>query len=295
VINPVRDRRGVKRRRLAGGFAGCVAGCVAAFAATVAGQPPVGAPVSFLACPIARDTGPDTDVCFLAEHEGRLYALGNPPDFGAPQLKHRVLVEGRIADAAAACGALPLVGRVSVMAEIDQACDVILPFDGVIKGAAGGVFNSGSAEQRAAAQELARRVALDPRLSVEPAILDPAPAPLPTPPFEPRTLVIWYPFDSDRGPGPDMVKLRELAIYAREAKARGVEISGYRAVSRLSDGTQLVERAFMAEARARKIAAILEGIGVGPRLLKVRWERDAIGGTGDEDWKNRKVEVTVRP
>ena len=75
------------------GAAGSVALLMAGVAAAAQ---PVGAAVSFVTCPIARDTGPDTDLCFVAEYEGALYALTNPADFGAPQLKHRVLVEGRI-------------------------------------------------------------------------------------------------------------------------------------------------------------------------------------------------------
>jgi outer membrane protein OmpA-like peptidoglycan-associated protein len=294
----VKRHEGAHSRAKRAALGGCLLGLatVAAGApAAAADQPSVGTPVSFLACPIARDTGPDTDLCFLAEHDGQLYALANPADFGTPQLQHRVLVEGRIADGPPACGAVPIVGRVSVIAELDESCRVVLPFDGVIKGVAGGVFNNGSAQQRAAAQELARRAALDPQLSVEPAILDPPPSALPTPPFDVKTLVISYPFDSDRGSGPDMLKLKELAVYARVAKAKRIEIAGYRAVSRLSDGTELVENAGMAEARARKIAAILQGIGVENRLMRVTWQRDAIGSRGAEDWKNRKVEVTVRP
>ena len=258
-------------------------------------EPSAGTPVSFLACPVARDTGPDTDLCFFAEHDGNRYALVNPPDFGMPQLKHRVLVEGRIKEGAPYCGAIAIDGRASVMTEIDDTCNTIVPFDGVIKGTAGGVFNSGTPEQRAFAQDLARRAALDPKLSVEPAILDPPPAAAPTPPFEVRRLVINYPFDSDRGPGPDMVKLKNLVEYARAARAKRVDIVGYRAVSRLADGSELTERASIAEARARKIVTIMNALGMDATSARVRWEANAIAGTGDGDWRNRKVEVTVSP
>jgi len=95
-----------------------------------AAEPPAGKYVSFLACPIARDTGPVTDVCFLAEHNGERYALVNPPDWGVPQLKHRVLVEGRVA-AGSFCGAITIEGRASVLPDIDNSCNTVLPFDGV--------------------------------------------------------------------------------------------------------------------------------------------------------------------
>jgi outer membrane protein OmpA-like peptidoglycan-associated protein len=261
--------------------------------AAFAAEPP-GTPVSFVACPIARDTGPDTDLCFIAEHDGNRYALVNPPDWGVPQLKHRVLVEGRVLQGSF-CGAVTIEGRASVLPDIDDSCNVLLPFDGVIKGTAGGVFNSGSPQQRALAEDLARRAALDPSLSLQPAILDPTPNPLPQPPFNARTLVITYPFDSDRGPGPDMIKLKELAVYAGAARAKRVDIVGYRASSLLNDARELVENPSMAEIRAQKIAGILHALGISDSVVHVRWESGSIAGKGDLDWQNRKVEVTVTP
>jgi outer membrane protein OmpA-like peptidoglycan-associated protein len=260
-----------------------------------AAEPPAGTPVSFLACPVARDTGPDTDVCFYAEYDGNRYGLANPSDWGVPQLKHRVLVEGRVSAGAPYCGAIAIEGRASVMREIDESCSEVVPFDNIVKGTAGGVFNSGTPQQRAFAEDLARRATANPNLSVEPAIPDPAPGPAPVPPFEPRTLVITYPFDSDRGPGPDMRKLRELAEFVRVAKARSVHIIGYCATSRLSDGSELREGSGIAQARALKIAGILNGLGVESKVTHVRWEAQPIAGTGDDDWHNRKVEVTVSP
>jgi outer membrane protein OmpA-like peptidoglycan-associated protein len=254
-----------------------------------------GPSVSFVACPIARDTGPDSDLCFLTEYQGQRYALANPPDWGVPQLLHRVLVEGRVIDGPAVCGALPIEGRASVMAEIDTSCDVLLPDDGQVKGSAGGVFKSGSPKQLAFAQDLARRAEQDPRLSLEPVILDPDPLPVPTPPFTQRTLTISYPFDSDRGSGPDMLKLRELALYAKTAGAHQVQVVGHFAESRLDDGSSLVENASIAQARALKIAAILSTLGVDTRVIHSRWEQTATAGTGDGDWRNRLVEVTVVP
>lgn len=259
-------------------------------------DPAVGTPVSFVACPVARDTGPDTDLCFFAEHDGSRYALVNPPDWGAPQLKHRVLVEGRVKDGAPVCGATPLDGRASVLIdELDESCNVILPFDGVVTGTAGGVFNSGTPQQRAYAQDLARRAAAAPALSVEPAILDPPVIRPPAPPFAPRSLVISYPFDSTRGPGPDMLKLRDLAVYARVSKAASVQITGYRATSRLSDGREMTEGQGVAESRAEKVAGILAALGVAKKVTRVSWQADALVGTGDGDWRNRKVEITVTP
>lgn len=258
-----------------------------------AAEPPA-ATVSFVACPIARDTGPDTDLCFIAEHDGTRYALVNPPDWGVPQLKHRVLVEGRVLTDSF-CGATAIEGRASVLPDIDDSCNVVLPFDGIVKGIAGGVFNSGSPEQRAYAQDLMRRAALDPSLSIQPAILDPPALPPPQPPFEPRSQTITYPFGSDRGSGPDMMKLKGLALFAIAAHAKRVEVVGYRATSRLANGTEMVEATGVAEARARKIAGIVRALGVAQESVHMRWENTSIAGKGDLDWQNRKVDVTVTP
>ena len=186
-------------------------------------------------------------------------------------------------------------GLPAVAAELDASCNVVMPFDGINKGVAGGVYNSGTPEQRAAAQDLARRAALDPRLSIQPAILDPPAPPPPAPPYEERTLVITYPFDSDRASGPDMVKPKALAVYARAAAARRVRVTGHRGDSRLSDGSDLAEKPPLAEARAKKVAGILQALGIDAAVTQVQWELEAPVGRGDEDWRNRRVEVTVSP
>jgi outer membrane protein OmpA-like peptidoglycan-associated protein len=275
-------------------FSRVAAGICTLTAFACLGAEPPGAALSFIACPIARDTGPETDLCFIAEQDGTRYALVNPPDWGVPQLKHRVLVEGRVL-AGSFCGAITIDGRASVLPEIDESCNLVLPFDGIVKGTAGGVFNSGSPQQRAYAQDLAHRASLDPSLSVQPAILDPPPLPPPQPPFEARTMTITYPFNSDRGPGPDMIKLKEFAAYASAAHAKRVDVVGYRATSRLTNGSELVETASLAEARARKIAGIVHALGIADDTIRTRWESDAIAGKGELDWQNRKVEVTVTP
>jgi outer membrane protein OmpA-like peptidoglycan-associated protein len=284
-----------RKQRVKSRFRGRFAwfGLVAVIAA--AAEPPAGKYLSFLACPIARDTGPVTDVCFLAEHNGEQYALANPPDWGVPQLHHRVLVEGLVKEGPLVCGARPFEGRTSVMSELAAECGTVLPYDEIVKGAAGGVFNSGSPAQRAHAEELLRRAQSEPRATIEPAILDPPAPPVPTLPFETRTLTVIYPFASTRGSGPDMVKLRDLAAYAGIAKARRVSVMGYRAISLLEDGSELTEPANLARARAEKIAGILVRLGVNAKLVQVRWEDAAIPGSGREDWRNRRAEISIEP
>jgi hypothetical protein len=85
---------------------------------------------NFVSCPIVRDT--KTVPCFLAEYEGEIYYLGIQQDitreFHPPQLKHEVLVEGRIADGPRVCGGIPLQPvAISVLKEVNLACSTLLP------------------------------------------------------------------------------------------------------------------------------------------------------------------------
>ena len=279
------------RRRIAGS-----AGFITLFMSGVAAAAPaVGAAVSFVACPVARDTGPNTDLCFSTEYDGVVYALSNPPDWGAPQLKHRVLVEGVVRDGPSACGGLPLDARVSVLSEIDSACDRILPFDGVIVGVAGGVFNSGPAEQRARMADLARRAQGDePALSVLPIAADPAPAAAFLPPFAARSFTVYYPFDSDRASGPDMIEVVDLVRYAVASRAR-VRIVSRQGVSKLSNGVLLAEPGGTAKRRADKLAAIMVGLGVAADAVTTEAIASAAAPDGVEDWRDRRIEVQVVP
>ena len=77
-----------------------------------------------------RDT--KTVPCFLAEYEGETYYLGIQQDitsdFHPPQLKHEVLVEGRIAEGPRVCGGIPLQPvSISVLKEVNLACNTLLP------------------------------------------------------------------------------------------------------------------------------------------------------------------------
>ena len=74
-----------------------------------------------------------------------------------------------------------------------------------------------------------------------------------------------------------------------------MSVTGYRAVSLLEDGSELAEPVDLARARAEKIAVILTRLGVAPKLMRVRWEDAAIAGSGKEDWRNRKAEISIEP
>ncbi|WP_068079587.1 hypothetical protein [Novosphingobium rosa] len=258
-----------------------------AMALTAAAPPSAGTPVSFLACPVAQDTGPDSDLCFFVEHDGQRYSLTNPVDYASAQLHHQVLVEGRVNDGPAPCGGLSVEGRFSVMPEIDPACDRIVP---ATPGMAYGP-NAVSAERKAAASAMLARVEADPALSIRPIYKDAAPEPAPTPPFLPRNLAVYYPFDSDRGSLGDMIALMALVRYAQATHAH-VTIRATRGQSRLDDGRLLSEAPGLARQRADKLRHIITGLGLDPARLTTDFDEGPAMAGG---WPSRRGDIRVEP
>ena len=95
-----------------------------------AAAPAAGDRLSFVSCPIVRDTS--TVPCWLAEYEGELYFLTLQTDVSAPVnppwLGHKVLVEGVVSDEPGICGGRVLKPvALSVMPELDGSCNTMLP------------------------------------------------------------------------------------------------------------------------------------------------------------------------
>lgn len=267
----------------------------AAFASThVLAAPAPGDAVSFIACPIARDTGPDTDLCFFAEHRGESFALLNPPDTGGPELGHQVLVEGVVIDKPRLCGGLQLEGRFTPLRELSPQCNVLLPFDGKTTIAAGSAFSV--VQRRTGLQELAARAEREPAVSILPVTQPPAPSPpLPPMPYPTRSLTLDYLFDSDRGVGPQLSELIALVDYAKAIKARRVTIRTQRAASRLDDGQVLNEVPGMGRRRADKLTTIIAGLGFATDRIVTQVSEEPPTPDGREDWRARAATVTVEP
>jgi outer membrane protein OmpA-like peptidoglycan-associated protein len=85
----------------------------------------------------------------------------------------------------------------------------------------------------------------------------------------------------------------EAAAYAQRIGASNVKISGYRATSILSNGDQLVEKAGLAERRAKNIATLLRGLGLA--ALTTEWKNEAEPGDGRTDPSRRRVTIAVNP
>lgn len=249
---------------------------VASSAAVAA--PPAGERISFVSCPIVRDTR--SVPCWLSEHDGDLYYLTIQSDVSAtvqpPMLGHQVLVEGVVSDAEPICGGIVLEPvRLSVMPELDANCNTLLPADEryTID------FNPRPPGPSAG------------RLAFAP---DPAARPVPPPPPQGRqTFDIYFDFDkgvSFRHPG----ELLSILRVADELPARRVRITGVRGAHRLSDGTLLKESDGVARRRADEVAGLLRGAGL-VTDAELDWIDGEAEADGIDDWQTRRVTVVLTP
>lgn len=232
----------------------------------------IGQQRNFVACPIVRDT--KTVPCFLAEYEGELYYLGIQQDitseFHPPQLKHDVLVEGRVANGPRVCGGIPLQPlSISVIKELNLACNTLLPAEPGIEAPpaprGAGPSSRRPTEARAAKEPLSG----------------------------PQEFTVLYSFDDDYLEYAGNLVVTEAAAYAKRIGASSVKVSGYRATSVLSNGSRLVEKPGLAEKRAQNIATVLRGSGVS--AVTVEWKADPEPGDGQTDPSHRRVVISVRP
>jgi hypothetical protein len=245
-------------------------------AATAA--PPPGERISFVSCPIVRDTR--TVPCWLSEYDGDTYYLTIQSDVSAavqpPMLGHQVLVEGIVSDKPAICGGIVLEPvNLSVMPELDANCNTLLPADErfIVD------FNPRPPGPSAG------RLAFAPDPGARPAA--------PPPPEGEQTIDIYFDFDkgvSFRHPG----DLSNILSLARRLPARAVRITGVRGAHRLSDGSLLRESPGVAQRRAEEIAGLLAGAGLEART-EVDWVDGQDEANGQDDWRSRRVTVVITP
>lgn len=266
--------------------------------------------LTFKACPIYRDT--NTVPCWLAEHEGELYFLGIQTDasgWSAPWLGHELLVEGEVANQPRICGGIPLTSSgspfdrrlsgssegfdlpnppvTSVMRELNPACNQMLPmlprYNTIEprRGPGPNVFRAPvTEEERAAqrAQEAAQREANRPQ-----------------PPYEERTFVLHYEFDSELATL-TLGEAREALEYLAQIDGSKIQITGYRSAVELSNGEMLEEKPFMAERRAQELGNTLTKLGLPQGTsLEVSWEEDVLPTNGVDNWDKRRSEIRIIP
>jgi hypothetical protein len=240
--------------------------------------PPAGSRLSFVSCPIVRDT--PSVPCWLSDYEGERYYLTIQSDVSAevqpPMLGHQVLVEGVVSAEPAICGGIVLKPvRLSVMPERDANCSVMLPADERYKvdfnprppGPSGG------------------RLAFD----AAPG----APRAAPPPPTGPQRIDIYFDFDrgvSFRHPG----DLSAAIDRARKTGAKRVKVTGTRGAHKLSNGMLLQESANVSRRRAEEVAGLLAGAGL-ELPIEVAWIDTLAEADGVDDWRSRRVTVETSP
>ena len=260
-------------RRLALGLAGCVSSVALAAGAT---DPELR---NFVACPIVRDTA--SVPCWLAEYDGELYFLTLQSDVSAPVnppwLGHRVLVEGRRSDKPRICGGIVLEPvRLSIVAQPDASCNRMLPAEDR--------YNLTFEPPRPPGPSAGRLAFGTLNAPAKPAAVK----------REPHSFSLPYDFNGMVGFKHPTLLVAVLDV-AQALKATRVEIEGHRGAALLSDGTVLQEAPDLAQRRAEQIAELLRGAGlVGPRY-EVRWVDAAPAPDGENDYRQRRVDITVRP
>ncbi len=254
---------------------------------------------NFVACPVLQDT--DTVPCWLAEYQGELYFLGIQTDsggWGPPWLGHQVLVEGKLAEGPRICGGvaltsdyampgppsgtadgrpLPIPPVVSVMRELDAACNTLLPADPRF--------------------HIAGRRGPGPNTAAS-ALRKPPPPPGPpivSPPFAPKAFTLTYEFDSElaaRTIGEALTAVQ----YAHAVNAREITITGYRGSTLLSNGGVAQEIPQIGQLRAQELARTLRKLGLpSTSRLTVRWDSEISPADGVTDPDRRRAEIVVMP
>lgn len=240
--------------------------------------PAAGARISFVSCPIVRDTR--SVPCWLSEYQGDSYYLTIQSDVSAavqpPLLGHQVLVEGIVSDKPAICGGIVLDDvHLTAMPELDANCNTLLPVDDryVVD------FNPrppGPSGGRLAFQR-------DP--STQP--------PPPPPPTGEQVFNLYFDFDkgiSFRHPG-DLVGILDVA--AKLGPSR-MQVMGVRGAHLLSDGTLLREADNTGRRRAEEVAGLLRDAGSDVQA-EITWTDAVNDADGIDDWQSRRVTVRLIP
>jgi outer membrane protein OmpA-like peptidoglycan-associated protein len=236
-------------------------------------SPAAGAAVSFIACPVYRDTSNGRKSgCWLATDlaSGLRYDVSGGRS--KPQIGREVLVEGVPAAGTNVCGgSILLPVHVSVL---PTACSaVMLPAEGF----PGRVF------------QVPKNGYLPPADVIRPP---------PAGPYRSRDWHIEFNFQSDfLAYQYSEVILDEAARYIRASHARRVEVVGYAdSKAYVVSGRTLVESSELAQARAKMVNEALRRLAVDPAILYVKWHDDPAPTEADDglaEPSKRRVTIHV--
>ena len=239
--------------------------------------------LNFVTCPVAQDTGERSDVCFFVRYDGVRYGVSSPPDWGNPQLGHKLLVEGIVSERGQECGGVLIEGRVSVLPELSPECDEIAP-------ATPEIIALGLGRRPDITQAQRAMILADPSNSLQVVRLRTLPAPEVA---LGRTETIYFPFERDRASGPDAMVILELARLAEATPGVEISVRAFRGATLLDNGEILVEREGMARLRGEKIVGILEGLGAPKSSIDLEIFSEVAQPNGSADWQSRRVELLV--
>lgn len=247
--------------------------------------------ITFVACPYVRDSDPTP--LWFADYEGKTYFLRAQQNLSAavrhPQLKHKVLVEAVISPEPNVGNGIVLNPlRLSVLPEVDVACDKLLPADGskILNpkrppgpGVDGIAREAGAERGR---QNAARLWAVEYK-------------PDPVPERVKKEFVIPFDFDGGIGAFTSYGQVVAAVKYARDVEASKIEIVGYRSSVKLSNGQTLVEREGVEKDRAQTVTTIFNDYPFAPGILTTRWESTPRAADGQADFDKRLVSVVITP
>ena len=245
-------------------------------AAGAMAAPNAGQRLSFVSCPIVRDTR--TVPCWMAQYEGEFYFLTLQTDVSAPVtppwLGHQVLVEGVVSDEPNICG-----GRVikpltlSVLPELDASCNTSLPAEER--------YELTFEPPRPPGPSLGRLAFGDPVSRGAAAASQ-------------DTFSLQYEFD-----GLVVFRhaqtLQKILDAALAGHAGEVRITGYRSGSRLTNGILMRERQDIGRERAQQLGELLRGAGLTGVKYTLHWKDVSKRPDGVADAANRRAEVVIVP
>ncbi len=257
--------------------AASIAVFLAAASTAFGAGPAPGSRLSFVSCPIVRDTS--TVPCWLTEYRGETYFLTLQTDVSAPVnppwLGHQVLVEGVVSDEPSICGGRVLKPvTLSVLPELDPSCNTVLPAEDR--------YNLTFEPPRPPGPSRGRLAFGDP--TPRNAAMGNGGAD--------RAFTLRYEFDG-------MVVFRHAQILqqildaARAGNAAEVRVTGYRSASRLTNGTVMKEREHIDQQRAEQVRELLKGAGLTDVKYTLEWKDLAGKPNGVDDAANRRAEVVV--
>jgi len=244
--------------------------------------------VTFVACPYIRDSEPTP--LWFSEFNGETYFLRAQQNGSAavthPQLRHRVLVEGVVSSEPRIGGGVVLSPLyISVIRDMDESCNKVLPADGSKvafakrgpgPGGDGLAHRESSAGRRAAAEQLWS-------VDYKPAAV------------ERKAKEVFVPFHYNFSLVYAYQTVVDAVRYARDVGAGKIEILGTRASVKLSDGQTLVERAGIEKERAQAVAAIFADFPIAQDIISVNWDSQVRPADGVSDFANRFVSIKITP